>query len=172
MSCSSNHEPRFLATVTGQTSVNPTLMNGDPNAGDEAIWGTHWYMFYLPVCNHNINKPDTFQSRYWRLTLAVYISRPVRSVTVLMKICHHVFMQFTPHKSTVTEKKFSGNFEKGITHIPWAFFYKHQHTVFNLQTPFTLPRFIKHKLESKTTFWLFYVYNSDMALLCFSAKLK
>ena len=26
MSCSSNHEPRFLATVTGQTSVDPTLM--------------------------------------------------------------------------------------------------------------------------------------------------
>ena len=26
MICSSNHEPRFLATVTGQISVDPTLM--------------------------------------------------------------------------------------------------------------------------------------------------
>ena len=26
MSCSSNHDPRVLATVTGQTSVDPTLM--------------------------------------------------------------------------------------------------------------------------------------------------
>ena len=54
--------------------------------------------------------------------------------------------------------------------IPWAFFLQtpaHNYFVFHLQTPFTLPRFIKNKLESKTTFWLFYMYNSDMAFLCF-----
>lgn len=93
---------------------------------DEAIWGTDWYILYLPVCNHDINKAGTFQSRYWRLTLAVYIPRPVSSVTVLMKICHHVFMQFTPHKSTWTEKIFLGTLKQGIMQIPWTFFYKHQ----------------------------------------------
>lgn len=124
-------------------------------------------MLYLPVCNHNINKADTFQSRYWRLTLAVYSIFPCQWVQwqfswryVTMFLCNllHIRAQW--------QKKY---FWELWNKVLWKFLGH-----FFLQTPahnlFSTYKHLLHslELESKTIFgyftcitliWLIFVFQ-------------